>query len=533
MKKERIERAVEVIKYAIENDISVWEASVKYGYANTYVKNIKADLQEKYDNGTIEDDLFSFFMDTYKLYETQKKNGSADDDISVVDPKRKKRVYGEQLSMDFNGNVGTVNWQGDSDKFNESFGHENTEDDGTLPRDDEECANDGQCATYNGYPANHIKTLDQLLNRCDIDLDVWEVENYLVNKWDVTSWKHNNLPQTWENFQVKAKIKRKEAQFKAKMAAEIFVDMVKNYTPPIISIDKKEINEDDENNIFEVALFDIHYGKLAWNGETGENYDTAIAKKRFHYAMHKLIRRSLGFSYDRILFPIGNDFFNSDTRENTTSNGTPQDEDLRWQKTFKSGCELIIDGINILKQLGVPVDVIVVPGNHDFERSFYLGEYIDAWFRQDDLVNINNEAKPRKYYCWGRVLLGFTHGRHEAEKSLPMLMAKDKDSKKLWSETDFHEWHLGHFHRKKTKQYTVLDKTGYVDEEDGVIIRYLSSLTGTEEWHFLKGFVGQIKAAEGFIWNDKTGMVGHVNSNYIFEGDVEENNDIETLLDIK
>ena len=53
MTRKRIEKAVEVIKFAIENGISVKEASEKCGYAYTYVKNVKAQVIDKYDNGII------------------------------------------------------------------------------------------------------------------------------------------------------------------------------------------------------------------------------------------------------------------------------------------------------------------------------------------------------------------------------------------------------------------------------------------------------------------------------------------------
>ena len=49
MTEKRIEKAIEVINYAIENNISVKEASTKCGYANTYVKNVKAVLIDEYE----------------------------------------------------------------------------------------------------------------------------------------------------------------------------------------------------------------------------------------------------------------------------------------------------------------------------------------------------------------------------------------------------------------------------------------------------------------------------------------------------
>jgi hypothetical protein len=96
-----------------------------------------------------------------------------------------------------------------------------------------------------------------------------------------------------------------------------------------------------------------------------------------------------------------------------------------------------------------------------------------------------------------------------------MIMANDISSKALWSETDYHEWHLSHIHRKRDVKYTVLDKTKSLNEDLGVTVRYLSSLTGTEEWHHKKGFIGQIKAADAFIWNDKAGLMAILNSNLV------------------
>jgi hypothetical protein len=104
----------------------------------------------------------------------------------------------------------------------------------------------------------------------------------------------------------------------------------------------------------------------------------------------------------------------------------------------------------------------------------------------------------------------------EKEGSLPMIMANDIESKQYWSETLYHEFHVGHIHRKRDMKYSAtLDKVRTLNEDLGVIVRYLSSLTGTEEWHHKKGFVGAIKAADGFIWNDEKGLLAHINSNLI------------------
>ena len=74
MKKKRIEKAVEIINYAVQNKISVKEASVKCGFADTYLKNIKAIVYELYDNNLIEDELFHMFETAYNKYKYYRGN---------------------------------------------------------------------------------------------------------------------------------------------------------------------------------------------------------------------------------------------------------------------------------------------------------------------------------------------------------------------------------------------------------------------------------------------------------------------------
>jgi hypothetical protein len=488
MTKERIEKAVEIINYAIQNQISVKEACVKCGFSDTYVKNIKAIVFEKYENGTLEDELFNLFNDAYIHYTNAMGFAiTTPKESKIEEPNRPKDIpnapeFGENETFEQkDNNHAEYTWVGGSN-----------------------------------YDIDHIRTLDQLLKATEVDLDIWQVTKHLINKWDVTSWKTGEA-ETKQNFQVKAWLERNIQVVREKEIGKLFQDMVQNYEPPVLKVTPKNVSYDEnDNNLFEVSIFDLHIGKLAWGGETFENYDTKIARHRFLTSIEKLIERASGFQYKRILFPVGNDFFNSDTILNTTTKGTPQDEDLRWQKTFDVGTRLLVDAIYLLKQTGVPVDVVVIPGNHDFERSYYMGKYLEAWFNNDPMVNVNNGASPRKYYRFGNLLLGLTHGSEEKEASLPMLMATDIESKPMWSETKFHEWHLGHVHRKRTVKYEI-NKARELNEDLGVTIRYLSSLTGTEEWHHKKGFVGSTKAADAFIWNYTFGLVAHLNTNLIIE----------------
>jgi hypothetical protein len=473
----RIKNANEILNYAIEHNISAKKASVECGYSDTYVKNVKG-LVNKLPLDEDVDVLFDLFYDVYDKYVNSKENKKTKQTKIEVDdyemPKDlSKTLTNEQFKVDVKGDNTNIEWKG------------------------------------NNYSADHIKTLDELLDAAEVDLDMWKVKDFIINKWDVTAIIKDEA-KTYQNFQVKARLERILENYKAKQTGEIFQEMIEDYEPPVYEPDfAKVLFNEIEENLLEINIADLHFGKLTHFEETGENYDTKIATKRFIDAINTLLGRANGFNFEKILFIVGNDFFNSDTILNTTTAGTPQDEDLRWYKTFRKGIHLLVDGINILKETGVPVDVIVIAGNHDYEKSFYMGEFLDAWFRNDNQVNIDNGASPRKYYRYGEVLLGFTHGSEEKEGLLPMIMATDVGSKKDWSETKYHEFQIGHWHHKKSINY----KNNEMIEDNGVIVRCMSSLTATDAWHNKKGFVGSIKAADAFIFNKYDGLLAHLNAN--------------------
>lgn len=57
-----------------------------------------------------------------------------------------------------------------------------------------------------------IRTLDQLLKECEVDLDIWKVDRHVVNKWDVTMKMPSGDVVTRENFQVKAWLTKLEPE---------------------------------------------------------------------------------------------------------------------------------------------------------------------------------------------------------------------------------------------------------------------------------------------------------------------------------
>ena len=141
-----------------------------------------------------------------------------------------------------------------------------------------------------------------------------------------------------------------------------------------------------------------------------------------------------------------------------------------------------------------------MPGNHDEERSFYLGEVIQAYYHNTPAVTVDNRAKPRKYYGFGKCMIGFTHGYYEKLDKLAGLMAAEEP--KMWAASKFREFHTGDKHHKKDMLTTFADEGGL-----GIVVRILRALSAPSAWADRKGFVAAQRAAEAFLWDPDRGLV--------------------------
>lgn len=251
------------------------------------------------------------------------------------------------------------------------------------------------------------------------------------------------------------------------------------------------------NCLLEISLFDLHFGKLAHEEEVGEDFDIKIASKRFTKAINELLSRVDLNQIDKILFPVGNDLFNVDNMAGTTTGGTPQDNDSRYHKMITVVKKLLITTITELSEIA-PVDIVIVQGNHAFQTTFLLGEILDAYFHNDKNVNVDNNPKMRKYYSYGNTAIQLTHGNEEKHTDLGLIFATERPE--MWANSKFRFCQLGHYHKSKTTQYVS------VDEYQGFQVQILPSLSGSDAWHYRKGYKS-MKAAKAFLISKKEGII--------------------------
>tara|TARA_R110000744_G_scaffold3434_2_gene13134 strand:+ start:4019 stop:5293 length:1275 start_codon:yes stop_codon:yes gene_type:complete len=345
--------------------------------------------------------------------------------------------------------------------------------------------------------SNKIETLDDAIAFSRVDTDTWEVERWTFNKWETTiEGVRTPLIQVKVWFK---KIKEDDASVND-IRKEIIED-IKKHAPKYEYINYNFKTK--ERNLLELNLFDVHFGKLAWHEESSDNYDLKIATQRVYDAVDGLLDKARGYDFERIVLPTGNDLFNADKDYpfSSTTAGTPQHEDARWQRTFRTVRQVMCEVIEKL-QLIAPVDVPIIPGNHDKTKCFFLGDSLEGWFHNNPQVYVDNSPKVRKYYKYGDNLIGYTHGDKEKIIDLPLIMAQEVPE--MWANTIHREFHLGHYHQKKDMKWLS------TQEYKGVVIRLLRSLSGTDAWHYEKGYVGGSRSAEAFIWNNRGGVVANL-----------------------
>lgn len=306
--------------------------------------------------------------------------------------------------------------------------------------------------------------------------------------------------KTWETY---AGVKRTSVEYNVPVENSIkaleeakrqFIEDAKRYAPKYDTVSYKHHLLYSGERLLEISIPDLHAGKMSWIPETDEDYNIRLAVNRFKEAIEYFLEIGKAMQVTRFLLPIGNDLLNSEGLSQATTGGTPQQDDCRYQKSFTMVRKMLVESIDKLRKVA-PVDIVVVSGNHDRERCYYIGETLECWYHNCDEVKIDNSPKLRKYYRYGKSLIGYTHGSDEKHDHLPIIMATE--TPKDFADTKFRFWHLGHLHKYQ------------VQEQFGITVRILPSLCSTDAWHKQHGFVGNLKAAQAYLYSKTEGYLAH------------------------
>ena len=322
-------------------------------------------------------------------------------------------------------------------------------------------------------------------NSNDNDSVITEFESYLlengINRDDVASVKFWQTMTGEQRFSVVTKndrISMEEIKKEIEEFAAIFSPTVYKQSPPF---------QETDGIAYEISLPDIHYGKLT-------ELTIEAAEEQFMNTVQNLVDKAKGLNIEKFILPIGNDGMNSEGMRFTTTKGTFQHDSVGWRESFHGYCHLMTRAIDYLKSKA-PVQVVVISGNHDFERMFYAGDVIKGWYRNDKNVVVDNSMDSRKYVEYGVNMIMYTHGDKEKPSEMPLIMATEQPE--MFARCTVREVHCGHLHKEMVNEYR------------GIKVRFIPSICANDDWHRTMGY-SAIRTGQAYIWSKTNGLEGYL-----------------------
>ena len=272
---------------------------------------------------------------------------------------------------------------------------------------------------------------------------------------------------------------------------EDFAKFLENYKPNNITITKENYSIEKDYVDVEISIADYHLAKRTVDGD---NDITTRALRYVTMAQSLIEKVKSNYNINNVVLPISNDFFHTDNYQHQTTNGTPQDTIMDYSEEYELGFAVLVDTINMLRQFANNVTVVLVQGNHDRTKSFYLAHALDVFFRDELDVEFIREHSVIKGITLGNTFIGWHHGNCKLE-DLPLLFATHPKYSQAFGNAKYREVHTGDKHHYMAK------------EVKGVRIQQMPSLSGTDRWHLDNNFVHSVRAALALVYDRNLGKI--------------------------
>lgn len=344
-----------------------------------------------------------------------------------------------------------------------------------------------------------LYTVDEMAAFHKIDMTVWEPAAIITNYWEVGAKLGNQssgffvattplhqLKVTWRR--IKDNIKNIKELLLSQIALPEFV--------PLKIKSRGDLSA-------EIMITDHHFGKVGFNPETMDfNWTLKEAGKAYNDAVDFFLSQLDLSQVAEFVLPTGNDLLNIDSNANTTTKGTPQMTGDFWASVFRYGKETVIAVIEKLSKIA-PVYVYFIPGNHDRNSTFGLGEAVAAYFAGNPNVFVTNNIVKRCYHSFGANLIGYAHG--DGLKAKEVYKAMSLDEPQRFGAAKFKSFHLGHLHQNKINKVIDLE---FKSEVNGIDVEICPSLSPVDEWHYHNLYIGNLRRSKCFLRHKERGLVG-------------------------
>jgi hypothetical protein len=297
-------------------------------------------------------------------------------------------------------------------------------------------------------------------------------------------------------------------EIRAKARRKGLIDDLIKVVPSVTRHDPQGL-EPTKGYVVVVQPADIHFGKLGTLATTGSEYNRTVCYNAVIGETDLVLSRATALGTpDAIHLTVAHDWFHIDSYWKTTTKGTPQDIDGSPLTLIREGKQLAVDLVERCLAYAPKVVINAALSNHDLMHGASLLDHLEAWYHNDDRVEVITSLRMRQYYRYGNTLVGITHGHGPKQvKDLSILMAQE--APELWGKTKFREIFTGHIHHHKS-----IEVLKDIDHK-GIRVWTLPSLSGTDQWHEINGFVKSVRSVQAHLISAGEGHIGFFAANIV------------------
>lgn len=324
-----------------------------------------------------------------------------------------------------------------------------------------------------------VSTLEELIEKCNIDTKFWNIDRYIQNYWGSGANPH---------WQVKAWLSKKTPQDNFH---KNFIEFLKNYSPKIQRIAPRVASTTKPKGCLIINKQDQHLNKFDIGGENS-------LEKRFQeiYDATELVVKtaSLSSELDKVYYIIGSDQFNAEWT-GTTTRGTKMENVDTFHNSFEAICNHELNLINMLGGYAKNIEILYVSGNHDEHVGWHLISWLKAFCRFIPGLKFDTSPKYRKYARYGNTAVMFNHG--DAIKPPKLANIFPIEFREEWSKCENFYIFTGDKHHEVTMDF------------NGIIFFQLPALSKSKSsWDDKNGHTCSKAQLVAFVIDEKDGMVG-------------------------
>ena len=216
----------------------------------------------------------------------------------------------------------------------------------------------------------------------------------------------------------------------------------------------------DSSKLLVIPDVELHLGKLASRFDSTDSYDYKKALYRYVKIIMEAEKVQEKHHAEEICMTIGNDFFNTDTEQNTTTAGTEQHNDTRFQQMIANGIVAHVWAVERMKKNCNKLILKFNPGNHDYLTDYTLFMQLYYLYRNDPRVEIECRVKDSRWatgLVWNNNLIIFAHGKTPEGKALnddKLALLKDTMFKDESRGVDYTTVLAGHLHNATENNFS-------------------------------------------------------------------------------